>query len=132
MYITLQYKAIEMEKLHALLAYWRWLWGNAYLQIPQSWKKKRRIERKVVDNDPLFIPIGTGFFSKKKRGEQANLPSKLHKTREKRQTDIRHLLTPNRKPLTVLSHNTTHKQLTTLHTHQTCQNCAMVIWFKKG
>ena len=70
-----------------------------------------------------YFFLGTGFFKQKR--QQANLPSKTTQNRDKRQTDIRYLLTPNnRKPLTVLSHNTPHKELTTLHTRQ---NCTMVI-----
>ena len=62
-----------------------------------------------------------GFSTKKK---QATLPTKT--TQDKRQKTYRPSLTPNRKTLTALTHNTPHKQHTTLHTNRKCANGDMI------
>ena len=78
------------------------------------------MSKKWQDDDPLIFP-SAGFFKKKKKREQANLPTKPHKTRDKRQRDIQ-TFTPTQQKTshsTHPQHSTQLEQLTTLqgHTH---------------
>ena len=76
-----------------------------------------------VDDDPLIFPPHMPFFFMK-NGNRLIYLQKTTQNKDTRQTDIQTFTHTQQKTLPVLTHNTPHKQLTTLHTHQ---NFAMVI-----